>query len=324
MLPIATLLILLAAPAATTHTTMHATHAGSAAHSTPAVHPADPAKLTQAEIDTLTAHDLKDRADTDEWLKSSPTSYLATVQRRDFGERTTLIIGRDAASDVRIDDPEIAARHASVTVVGDSLTVRALDDTAHFMAGANRVREATIAPGPIRIGRFTLRLSHQRFPAVIVFDPKSPGYARYHGFKWFPLDFNYRYELPLTVNAKPDTVIILSTRGNQRRALRVGWFDFRVHGVACRLEASRLLEPGVGENDFGVFFRDSTSARESYALGRYVDVEKKAGTDLYVLDFNQCYNPACSVSDHYNCPIPPRSNKLAVAIRAGEMDSHYH
>jgi uncharacterized protein (DUF1684 family) len=30
------------------------------------------------------------------------------------------------------------------------------------------------------------------------------------------------------------------------------------------------------------------------------------------------------VSDQYNCPIPPRENQLAVAIRAGEMDSHYH
>jgi len=43
-----------------------------------------------------------------------------------------------------------------------------------------------------------------------------------------------------------------------------------------------------------------------------------------VLDFNEAYNPACAFSDHYNCPIPPKANTLAVAIRAGEMDSHYH
>jgi len=72
-----------------------------------------------------------------------------------------------------------------------------------------------------------------------------------------------------------------------------------------------------------VFFRDSTSGHESYALGRYVDVEKRPD-HRYVLDFNNCYNPACAVSDQYNCPIPPRENQLAVAIRAGEMDSHYH
>ncbi len=36
------------------------------------------------------------------------------------------------------------------------------------------------------------------------------------------------------------------------------------------------------------------------------------------------YNPACAVSIHYNCPIPPKANVLKVAIRAGEMDAHYH
>lgn len=35
-------------------------------------------------------------------------------------------------------------------------------------------------------------------------------------------------------------------------------------------------------------------------------------------------DPACAFSDHYNCPIPPKGNTLPAAIRAGEMDSHYH
>ena len=290
---------------------------------TPPLHAAEPATLSSVEADTLTKAILKDRAETQDWLKTSPTSYLAAVQRRDFGEKRTMIVGRDAACDVRIDDPEVAPRHLSVTVVGDSFDVAALGDTARFAAGKDWVRAARVGPSSIRLGRFALRLSHQRFPAIIVFDPKSTGYARYHGLKWFPVDFRYRYVLALTPNPVPDTVIILSTRGNQRHAVRAGWFDFQVGGKPCRLEATRLLEPGVGENDLGLFFRDATSGQESYGLGRYVDVEKRPD-GKYVLDFNNCYNPACAVSDHYNCPIPPRANKLAVAIRAGEMDSHYH
>jgi uncharacterized protein (DUF1684 family) len=43
----------------------------------------------------------------------------------------------------------------------------------------------------------------------------------------------------------------------------------------------------------------------------------------YVLDFNKCYNPACAYSDHYNCPIPPNENRLAIEVRAGEKDGHY-
>src|SRR5262249_14814601 len=151
--------------------------------------------------------------------------------------------GREAGCDVRIDDPEVAPRHLSVTVEGDSFVVRSLGDTARFGVRDVWLREARVGPNAIRIGRFNLRLSHQRFPAIIVFDPRSRDYARYHGLKWFPVDFRYRYELPLTVNLHPDTVVIMSTRGNQRHALRVGWFDFRANGRACRLEATRLLEP---------------------------------------------------------------------------------
>jgi hypothetical protein len=93
--------------------------------------------------------------------------------------------------------------------------------------------------------------------------------------------------------------------------------------MPCHLAVSRLLEPGVGENDVSVFFRDATTGRESYATGRYVDPVRQPD-GRYLLDFNLCYNPACAVSEHYNCPIPPRENVLKVAVRAGEMDSHYH
>jgi uncharacterized protein (DUF1684 family) len=294
-----------------------------AASQPPAASPARPARLAATARDSILKAIQKDRTDTEEWLKTSSTSYLATVQRRDFDDKTTLVVGRDAACDVRIDDPEIAARHLSVTVVGDSFAVKALDDTAHFRVKDHELRAATLGPSGIRIGRFGLRLSHQRFPAIIVFDPRSPHFSAYHGLRYYPPDLSWRYELPLTANPRPDTILILSTRGNQRRAVRVGWFDFLARGVKCRLEATRLLEPGVGENDFSIFFRDATTGRETYDVGRYVDVQP-LGAGRYVLDFNMAYNPACAVSEHYNCPIPPKANALKVAVRAGEKDAHYH
>ena len=285
--------------------------------------PALPVALTPVARDTIEAAILRDRDQTKAWLRSKPTSYLATVQRRDFGDRTTLTVGRDPGNDVRIDDPEVAGRHLSVTVVGDSFRVEAVDPGANFKVNDAGQRAATLAPSMIRVGRFSLRLSHQRFPAIIVFDPKSPGFARYKGLEWYPVDFAYRYELPLTPNPRPDTVIIMSTRGNRRRTLRVGWFDFKAAGRPCRLEADRLLEPGVDEKSVSVFFRDATTGKETYEVGRYVDPEPLAD-GRWLLDFNMAYNPACSVSDHYNCPIPRKTNVLPVAIRAGEKDAHYH
>jgi PelA/Pel-15E family pectate lyase len=256
-----------------------------------------------------------DRKQTEQWLRSSPSSYLAAVKRIDFGDRSSLTIGRSEANDVQVDDPAFEERHVRVTVVADSFLVESLAEGATFGPGAQR--RAVLPPSAITIGRFSIRLSHQRFPALIVFDTKSPRFAEYTGLRYFPVDLAYRYELPLTPNPQLDTVVIQSTRGNLRNAVRVGWFEFSVGGTACRLEALRLLEPSVGEESYSVLFRDRTSGRETYGMGRYVEAEPLPN-GRFLLDFNRAYNPACAFSGHYNCPIPPEGNSLPVEIRAGE------
>lgn len=284
--------------------------------------PALPVRLTPAEVDSLTRAALDDRSDTEKHLKEGQTSYLATIAREDFGERTRLQVGRDGHNDLRVDDPDFLDHHVQVSVMGDSFHVRALDTGAFFTVKGERVRNALVGPSSIGIGRFTLRLSHQRYPALIVFDPKSPRFAQYKGMKWFPVDLKHRYIAALKPNPAADTTLIMSTRGNARRAVRVGWFELKMGGRNVKLEAHRLLEPGVGENDMSLFFQDLTTGKESYAVGRYLEPVRQSD-GRYLLDFNNCYSPACAYSPHYNCPIPSKANRLKVAIRAGEMDAHY-
>ena len=247
--------------------------------------PAPPVTLSPAERATVIKEIEKDRADTEQWLKSDISSYLATVDRRDFEQKKTLTVGRAAGNDVRVDDPAFTAHHLRVSVEGDQFRVEAVDAAATFTSEKKETRAAVVKPSAIGVGRFQLRLSHQRYPAIIVFDPQSPRFKLYKGLKYFPPDLSYRYELSLTPNVKPETTVILSTRGNQRRADKVGWFDFVVGTTPVRLEVVRLLEPGVGENDLGIFFRDATTGKESYELGRYVDV-KKLPNGKFLLDFN--------------------------------------
>ncbi len=75
----------------------------------------------------------------------------------------------------------------------------------------------------------------------------------------------------------------------------------------------------------GVFlpFTDATSGRESYGAGRYL-LDTIKGADLgetggrTVLDFNFSYNPSCSYSDRYVCPLAPLENRLPARVTAGE------
>ena len=66
-------------------------------------------------------------------------------------------------------------------------------------------------------------------------------------------------------------------------------------------------------------FRDATTSVETYEVGRYLTIPFQRAGSPYVLDFNAATNPLCNYSPYYNCPIPPRENRLSVPIRAGEM-----
>ena len=76
----------------------------------------------------------------------------------------------------------------------------------------------------------------------------------------------------------------------------------------------------------GVFlpFRDATSGKTTYGGGRYLlDTAKGADLgsdgDALVLDFNFSYHPSCHYDPQWVCPLAPLSNRLGVAIEAGEL-----
>ena len=43
--------------------------------------------------------------------------------------------------------------------------------------------------GPIDAGRYTLRLSHQNYPAVVVLDAQSPRLREDITQRWYPVEF---------------------------------------------------------------------------------------------------------------------------------------
>ncbi|HEV2250368.1 MAG TPA: DUF1684 domain-containing protein [Candidatus Limnocylindria bacterium] len=76
----------------------------------------------------------------------------------------------------------------------------------------------------------------------------------------------------------------------------------------------------------GVFlpFRDLTSGKTTYGGGRYL-LDTAKGADLggdsgtLRLDFNFAYHPSCHYDPQWVCPLAPPSNRLALAIDAGEL-----
>jgi uncharacterized protein (DUF1684 family) len=130
--------------------------------------------------------------------------------------------------------------------------------------------------------------------------------------RYFPPAPEYSVPAVLKVHPKRDVFEMQTSTGQIRKMERVGVLEFTMEGSAHSLsvfleEDGRLFIP----------FADATTGTETYPAGRYLDLQPTA-TGFYTVDFNHAYNPYCAYSESFDCPFPPLSNRLGVAIRAGE------
>jgi uncharacterized protein (DUF1684 family) len=66
-------------------------------------------------------------------------------------------------------------------------------------------------------------------------------------------------------------------------------------------------------------FADGTSGVSTYSVGRFLFVAPNADGTI-TLDFNRAVLPPCAFSYNFNCPLPPKQNRFATPIEAGEKN----
>lgn len=135
---------------------------------------------------------------------------------------------------------------------------------------------------------------------------------------YYPIDERYRAPAALApANPADAPVIEMPTSTGQRRQMqRAGVLQFSMLGEPREL-AAFVSADDPGRQRLFVPFRDLTNGAETYEAGRYLDLERTP-TGLYDLDFNRAYQPYCYFDPTYDCPIPPRENRIELPIRAGE------
>ncbi len=135
---------------------------------------------------------------------------------------------------------------------------------------------------------------------------------------YFPVDPAYRVPAFLTPETQtPPVIIELQTSSDERdRMRRVGTLGFTIGAASYQLAAFAGLDDADLKRLF-VPFGDLTNGSATYRGGRFLDLDRTP-TGLYDLDFNRAYHPYCVYNHAWICPVPPRENRLPVAIRAGE------
>jgi uncharacterized protein (DUF1684 family) len=133
---------------------------------------------------------------------------------------------------------------------------------------------------------------------------------------YYPVDELYTAPATLEPSADRTRIQVPTSIGKIRDLEVIGTLKFSIKGQALRLTAfMEVTEPRV--NRLFVPFADLTSGKETYPAGRYMELDPTP-TGLYLVDFNIAYHPYCYYSPEYDCPFPPKENRLSLEIRAGE------
>lgn len=151
-------------------------------------------------------------------------------------------------------------------------------------------------------------------------DPQSPvppdKKAALLPLSYYPVDEMYAVPATLEPFTERTRITVPTSTGKIRDLERIGALKFSLQGKPLRLTAFIDVDsPQV--NRLFVPFADETSGIETYSAGRYMELDPTA-TGIYVVDFNIAYNPYCYYSPEFDCPYPPKENRLDVPIRAGE------
>ena len=157
---------------------------------------------------------------------------------------------------------------------------------------------------------------------------KEEDFAGFTGLNYFPVDNKFRVKATFTRTPSEKYFQMPTSSGITKKFVKFGILTFKIGGKTLRLSVYQIDKeiltkfPEYADLLF-VPFRDLTSRSETYGVGRYIDIKMPRAKSV-ILDLNLAYNPNCAYgSDKYNCPIPPRENRLDVRISAGEKRFAY-
>ncbi len=149
--------------------------------------------------------------------------------------------------------------------------------------------------------------------ALRVKDRESERRTHFLGVDYFAIDPSWRIEARWVPFAHPREIPVKNVLGQESPALVLGKAVFERAGHTYEL----LPIQEAPDEPFFFVIADLTSGDQTYAAGRFLYADPPQGGKL-VLDFNRAQNPPCAFTPFATCPLPPKENRLPLAVTAGE------
>ena len=147
-----------------------------------------------------------------------------------------------------------------------------------------------------------------------VWDTDAPRLAAFQLPEYFPVTTDWRVPARFDPYPEPRIVPLADVRGGTVENESPGELVFDVAGREHRLVAFARAT----SRSYFVSLWDSTAVSDTYQGGRYMRVPLANDRGWTVIDFNRAYNPPCVFTPFSVCSLPPRENRLTVAVTAGE------
>jgi|ERR1044071_192869 uncharacterized protein (DUF1684 family) len=189
-----------------------------------------------------------------------------------------------------------------------------------------------LTAGLVMVGFFTasaqgyrdsIAFHRQHYKEEFITEERSPLKGNDTAFlRFFEPDKRFKVEATLKATPEAKDFEMPTYSGKKKLYRQYGLLIFRLKNKTCSLQvfqSQALIKDQKYKDHLFVPFTDLTTYEETYGGGRYIDLslaDLQAGK--IIIDFNKAYNPYCAYAGGYNCPIPPRENRLPLAITAGE------
>jgi uncharacterized protein (DUF1684 family) len=252
----------------------------------------------------------------DGWLTLAGLYWLEEGENR---------FGSDPASDLVFPD-EAPARVGHFLLEKEKVTVEAEEEGGVLHEGrpVRQMELATDAEGEptiLTLGDLSFYLiERQGRWAIRLKDKNHPARTAFPGIESYPVDSAWRLTGHFEPYDPPRKIPIPTILGTVAEQTSWGKVSFEVDGQRHRLDV--LAEPG--DEQLFIIFADRTTGSVTYGGGRYLTADAPSAEGTVVLDFNKAYNPPCVFTPFATCPLPPRQNRLALRVEAGEKYTRKH
>jgi len=246
---------------------------------------------------------------TDGWLTVSGLFWL----REGINE-----FGAGSGNDIVLPSATAASRIGAFELTGDRVRLR-VDEGVTVTIDGQPIRETELkldanSSKPIVNGDLTFIILRRGEKYGLRFkDQNSAARRHFSGLRWYPVKKDYCVTASFTPYDTAREVSIINLLGDIEKYRSPGLLRFTLQGQDYSLEPVE-----IAGGRFFIIFRDLTSNRTTYGAARFLYTSTPVDGKV-TIDFNQAINPPCAFTIYATCPLPPRQNRLNVAIEAGEQ-----